>query len=87
MELITSADFLGNQPKTYLFKKDQYKTFVGGFLSILTALAITSSSLYFITIAFTRQQVNLLSSQTTKFDKRLDTGKIPILFSQTQQVH
>jgi hypothetical protein len=80
MELITSADFLGNQPKTYLFKKNQYKTSFGGFLSILTALAITSSSLYFITIAFTRQQINLLSSQTTKFDKKLDLTKIPFLF-------
>jgi hypothetical protein len=80
MNLILSTDFLGSEPKTYIFKKDLYKTFLGGLLSIITAAAIASFSLYFIAIAFERQQINLLSSQTTKFNKSLDLGNIPFLF-------
>jgi hypothetical protein len=79
MNLIKSIDFLGNEPKVYIFKRNLYKTFLGGLLSIITAAAIGSFTLYFITIAFSRQQVNLLSSQTTKFNKSLDLGNIPFL--------
>jgi hypothetical protein len=80
MNLIQSIDFLGNEPKAYIFKKDLYKTFLGGLLSILTAIAVASFSLYFITTAFTRQQINLLTSETSKFEKNIDLGNIPILF-------
>jgi hypothetical protein len=85
MNLVASVDFLGNEPKTYIFKKDLYKTSVGGCLSILTAIAIISLSLYFITLAFARQQVNLLSSQTTRFEKSLDLNNVPMLFSPTNK--
>jgi hypothetical protein len=78
--LIKSIDFLGNEPKLFIFKKNLYQTFLGGLISLLTTLTIISFSLYFITAAFTRQQVSLLSSQTTKFNKSLDLGNIPILF-------
>jgi hypothetical protein len=81
MNLITSLDFLGNQPEFYIFKKDLYKAFIGGCLSIITAIAIASLSLYFIITAFSRQQVNLLSSETSNYDKRLDLSNVPILFS------
>jgi hypothetical protein len=81
MNLITSIDFLGNEPKTFIFKKNLHQTFLGGCLSIITALVITSLSLYFISMAFSRHQVDLLSSQTTRFEKSLNLTNIPILFS------
>jgi hypothetical protein len=81
MNLITSIDFLGNEPKMYIFKKDIFKTLFGGFLSILTAIAILSLSLYFIILTFSRQDLDLISSQTTRFEKRLILSSIPILFS------
>jgi hypothetical protein len=80
MRLIQNIDFLGNEPKPFIFKKSLYKTYLGGCFSLLTAVAIMTFSLYFIVIAFQRQQVNLLSGSTTKFDKKLNFSEIPFLF-------
>jgi hypothetical protein len=80
MRLIQGIDFLGNEPETYIFGKRRYKTCLGGFLSILTTLAILTLSLYFITIAFMRQQVNIISSETTKYNKTFDFKTVPFLF-------
>jgi hypothetical protein len=80
MNVIKNIDFLGNEPQTFIFKKNLYQTYLGGCFSILTTLALLTFSLYFISIAFQRQQVNLLSSQTTKFEKKLNLSSIPFLF-------
>jgi hypothetical protein len=80
MKFIKTIDFLGNEPKTFLFKKDLYQTYLGGFFSIITSLATCALCLYFIIIAIKRQDVNLITSQTTRFNKTLDLNNIPFLF-------
>jgi hypothetical protein len=80
MKLLKSADFMGSEPQTYIFNKTRFKTHTGGILSILSLVTISALSLYFTIIVFTRQQLNLLSSRTTTFEKNLDITKVPILF-------
>jgi hypothetical protein len=80
MNPIKIFDFLGNEPKSYLFKKNRYQTNLGGCLSILTALIIVFFSFTFISIAFGKQRLTLLSSQTRTFTKSLSLDNIPFLF-------
>jgi hypothetical protein len=80
MKLLKSIDFLGNEPQLYIFNQTRYKTHTGGVLSILSMITILSLSLYFIVIVFSRQQLNLISSRSTDFEKSLDFTKVPFLF-------
>jgi hypothetical protein len=81
MECIKAIDFLGNQPQTFIFKQKRYRTIFGGILSILTAIAIITLTLYFITVAIMRESLNAITSQTTVFNKYLELTSLPIVFT------
>jgi hypothetical protein len=80
MKILSSIDILGNEPQTFIFSKTRYKTNFGGIISILTIGAILTLTLYFLVLFFTRKQMNLISSQTTTFNRTLDLSSIPLLF-------
>jgi hypothetical protein len=83
LNFIKNVDFLGKHPQTYIFKQSCYKTQFGGFMSILTLLSMAALSLYFIINLFTGTDLNLITSTTNKFEKKINLGDIPIFFKPT----
>jgi hypothetical protein len=73
-------DFLGEEPKIYIYGAGRYKTKFGALISILAATAILSLSLYFIIAVVSRKQMNLVSTKVDDFTKSIDLNTIPFLF-------
>jgi hypothetical protein len=80
MKLLKVLDFLGNEPQTYIFKMNRYKTRLGGLFSFLTVVIALTLSLYFAVIVFSRQQLTLVSSQTTSYTRSININSLPLLF-------
>jgi hypothetical protein len=80
MKFLKAIDFLGSGPQTYIFKMTRHKTKFGGLISLTSVLIGLTFSLYFSIVLFARQQLDLLSSQTTDFSKSINLDKIPLLF-------
>jgi hypothetical protein len=79
MRLITSFDFLGAEPQTFIFRQTRFKTLFGGIISLLAATSIIASSLYFISTSFMKKEVNVISNRTSSFYKNFNHTAVPFL--------
>jgi hypothetical protein len=78
--MLKTIDFLGNDPQLYIFQMSRYKTYIGGFFSLISIITIFILSAYFSILVFSREQLTLISSQTNIFERKLDLNNVPLLF-------
>jgi hypothetical protein len=80
MKVLKAIDFLGQEPQTYVFKMSRYKTYTGGIFSLITLTVIIAFSMYFSIEVFSRTQFNLITGQSSDFNKQIDLNDVPFLF-------
>ncbi len=83
MKYLKEIDFLSPSPTLRLFSKRRFQTYFGGFISILTAIAIMSLSINFTLTTLNRNNINITKNEIKFEDLNYSFNNYPHKFTIT----
>jgi hypothetical protein len=78
---MNNIDFLSRLPKFYVYKQDRYHSKIGITLSILSLISMLSLIIYFVYATFSRSNIFIRYSTSTKYSKVINLTDTPFLFT------